>query len=100
MKSFFMNLLLKCLSIDTVSSLIASCIARLLEYARGKSDEKWDTAKSVVNKINIWTNLFIEVYDDDKLTEAEEIKIAEAIKNSTTVEKIYQIINTDKTETV
>lgn len=98
MKNFFMNLLLKCLSLDTISSLVASCIARLLEYARGKSDEKWDIAKNVVNRINVWTKLFVEVYEDDQLTEEEEAKIAEAIRNSTAVEKIAEILNKVETE--
>ena len=92
-----MNLLLKYLTPDNIATLVARCIASLLEFARGKSDEKWDKAKSIVEKINKWTSLFVEVYSDENLTVQEEEKIADAIKNSTTVEKIAEII-TDKTQ--
>ena len=45
-----------------------------------------------MSKVALWVNLFNEVYEDDKLTAEEEAKIAEAIKNETSVNKISEIL--------
>ena len=92
MKKFLTNLLFKSMTIETVASLIAKCIVWLLEYARGKGDKYWDKAKNVIRKVNIWCSLFLEVYEDDELTEEEEAKIAEAIANETELQSIAEII--------
>lgn len=92
MKKFLTNLLFKSMTIETIASLIAKCVVWLLEYARGKGDKYWDKAKNVIRKVNIWCSLFLEVYEDDELTEDEEEKIAEAIANETELTTIASII--------
>ena len=93
MKKLLIKLLFKTLSIDNVSMLAAKCIVWLLEYARNKGDKYWDKAKAVIRKINLWCSLFLEVYEDDELTEEEEAKIAEAIANETDFQTIAEILN-------
>jgi len=93
MKTFLIKLLFKTLTIDNISSLAARCIVWLLEYARNKGDKYWDTAKGVIRKINNWCSLFLEVYEDDELTEQEEEKIAEAIQKETSIQSIAEILN-------
>lgn len=93
MKTLLIKLLFKTLTIDNISSLAARCIVWLLEYARNKGDKYWDTAKGVIRKINNWCSLFLEVYEDDELTEQEEEKIAEAIQKETSIQSIAEILN-------
>ena len=93
MKNFVIKLLFKTLTIDNVSAIAAKCIVWLLEYARNKGDVYWDKAKAVVRKINNWCSLFLEVYEDDELTEEEEAKIAEAISKETDLQTIAEIIS-------
>lgn len=93
MKTFLINLLFKTLTVENISALAARCIVWLLEYARNKGDKYWDTAKDVIRKINNWCSLFLEVYEDDKLTEEEEAKIAEAIQKETDIQTIAEILN-------
>lgn len=93
MKNFIIKLLFKSLTIENISALAARCIVWLLEYARNKGDKYWDTAKEVIRKINNWCSLFLEVYEDDALTEEEEAKIAEAISKETNLQSIAEILN-------
>lgn len=93
MKNIIIKLLFKTLTIENISALAAKCIVWLLEYARNKGDKYWDTAKEVIRKINNWCSLFLEVYEDDELTEEEEAKIAEAISKETNVQSIAEILN-------
>ena len=93
MKNLIIKLLFKTLTIDNVSALAAKCIVWLLEYARNKGDKYWDKAKEVIRKINSWCSLFLEVYEDDELTEEEEEKIARAIARETTFKSIAEILN-------
>ena len=92
MKDIVIRLLFKTLTIDNVASIAAKCIVWLLEYARNKGDKYWDKAKDVIRKINNWCSLFLEVYEDDALTEEDEEKIAEAIKNQTDIQAIADIL--------
>lgn len=92
MKNWLINLFFKSLTVDNISQIVARCIVWLLEYARNKGDKYWDTAKGVIRKINNWCSLFLEVYEDDELTEEDEAKIAEAIKNQTDVQTIANIL--------
>ena len=93
MKNFIIKLLFKTLTIDNVSAIAAKCVVWLLEYARKKGGKHWDKAKEVIRKINLWCSLFLEVYEDDELTEEEEAKIAEAIANETAFKSIAEILN-------
>ena len=93
MKNLIIKLLFKTLTVENISALAAKCIVWLLEYARNKGDKYWDTAKGVIRKINNWCSLFLEVYEDDALTEEEEVKIAEAISRETDIQSIAEILN-------
>lgn len=46
--------------------------------------------------MKVWIDLFLEVYGDDNLTAEEEMKIADAIKHETAIEKIVDIIKPDE----
>ena len=92
LKSFLIKLVFKSIKLEDISRITAKCIVWLLEYARNKGDKYWDTAKGVIRKINNWCSLFLEVYEDDELTEEDEIKIAEAIANETDVKTIAKIL--------
>ena len=92
MKNWLINLFFKSLTVDNISQIAARCVVWLLEYARNKGDKYWDTAKGVIRKINNWCSLFLEVYEDDELSEEDEEKIAEAIKNQTDVQTIANIL--------
>ena len=87
------NILIKFLSVDAICKLIARGIAKILETASKKGGETWDKAKAVIKQIHLWCGLFLEVYDDDNLTAEEEEKIAEAIKNQTSIDKVVDILN-------
>ena len=82
MKSIIMAIALKFLTVDGLCQLAAKIISNLLFWASKKGGKSWDIAKSVVTKINLWTSLFIQVYDDDQMSEYEEQKIAKAIANA------------------
>ena len=84
--------LLKFLTVDGLCAVLAKAISALLAYASKKGGKAWDTAKSVIVKVNNWTSLFLQVYDDEQLTEDEEKIIANAIKNKTDIAKIIDII--------
>lgn len=86
------SLLLNFLNVDSVCKVIAKCIAKLLETASRKGGDTWDKAKAIIKQVHVWCGLFIEVYDDDNLTEEEEQKVADAIKSQTNIEKIVDII--------
>jgi len=92
MKKLIIRILFKFLTIENVSALAAKCVVWLLEYARNKGDAHWNRAKEVVRSINNWCSLFLEVYEDDNLTEEEEEKIAEAIKKETSLQTIAEIL--------
>jgi Na+/phosphate symporter len=86
------NILISLLSVDTICKLIARGIAKILETASKKGGDAWCKAKEIIKKIHLWCGLFLEVYEDDNLTEEEESKIADAIKNQTKIEKISDIL--------
>lgn len=92
MKKVLLSLVVKWLDIDTLCTLIAKAIASILSYASKKGGKAWDIAKDVITKINLWTSLFMQVYEDDALTNDEEKIIADAIKNETNVDKLIEIL--------
>ena len=77
MTSFLMGFL----DVDALCALAAKAIALILSYASKRGGKAWDKAKAAVVKINLWTSLFVQVYEDDTLDEKEEKKIAKAIKS-------------------
>lgn len=91
-QNFIIWIASKFVTVDRVSSLIAGLIVKLLEYARNKSDEHWDTAKKIVEQNIKWSNLFLQVYEDDTLTEEEEKLIANEIAKMTDEETIKKIL--------
>ena len=92
MASIIMAIALKFLTVDGLSQLAAKIISNLLYWASKKGGTRWDIAKAVITKINLWTSLFLQVYDDDEMTEDEEKVVAEAIKNQTSIAKLVDIL--------
>ena len=84
--------LMSFLDIDSLCAVIARAIALLLSYASKKGGKSWDVAKDIIAKVNIWTSLFMQVYEDEKLTEKEEKAIANAIKNKTNIAKVIDLL--------
>ena len=92
MKAAIMAFLVKFLDLDSICMLIARCIAVILSYASKRGGKAWDVAKGTITKINLWTSLFVQVYDDETLTPEEEKVIADAIKKQTSIEKAVDIL--------
>jgi len=94
---WLLKLGLKFVSYETIVGVMASGIAYIMEYARNKaSKDGWEKAKSAMKKVKVWVNLFDEVYEDDTLTEEEEKKIEDAIKQGTLAASIYSIVKNKK----
>lgn len=91
-KGIAIGFLLKFVTADTVAKVIATCVAKLMEIARKKGGNAWDKSKKVAQNAEIWIHLFNEVYADDGLTEEEEEKIAQAIKDLTVTKKIADVL--------
>ena len=96
MTQFITTMLVKFLDIDTLCSLVAKAIASILAYASKKGGKAWDIAKTAITKINLWTTLFLQVYEDDTLDAEDEKKIADAIKKETDIAKLVDILRKDK----
>ena len=92
MTSIIMTIALKFLTVDGLCQLAAKIISNILSWASKKGGTRWDIAKTVITKINLWTSLFLQVYDDDSITESEEKLVAEAIKNQTSIAKLVDIL--------
>jgi len=92
MTSILTTIALKFLTVDGLCTVAAKVIANLLAWASKKGGKAWDVAKVAITKINLWTSLFLQVYDDEELTQEEEAQIAEAIKNKTDIAKLVDII--------
>ena len=93
MKKLITKFLLKFITVDNIASIVAKLIAKLLEYARGKSDRHWDKAKNIISTIGRLCNLFVQVYDDDTLTTDDEEAIADAISELTDHDSIDKILH-------
>ena len=87
---------MKFLDVDALCSLVAKAIASILAYASKKGGKYWENAKLAIAKINLWTSLFMQVYEDDELSEEDEKTIAEAIKNETDIAKLVDILKNSK----
>ena len=90
--SIIYSILFKFITIDNISQLLAKCIAYVLGYASKNGGKAWDRAKDIILKVNIWTSLFMQVYDDDTLTQEEEQMIADAIKAQTKARKVNRAL--------
>lgn len=84
------SILIKFLSVDTIVAIIAKCFSWLIIWAR--KWDKWTQFKLIVNKINGYTSLLLEVYEDDELTAEEEKRIADALKNEESINKVSDVI--------
>lgn len=96
MKYLITTIIVKLLDVDTICSLIAKAISKILQYASKRGGNAWDIAKKIITKINLWTSLFLQVYDDEELTEEEEKLVADAIKKETNIEKLVDILKDNK----
>ena len=83
---------MKFLDLDSICATLARLIAFLLSYASKRGGKTWDVAKNVIAKVNLWTSLFVQVYDDENLTPEEEKVIADAIKRQTSIDKAVDIL--------
>ena len=92
MTTALISILMKFLDVDTLCSIVAKAIAGILSLTSKKGGKAWDIAKTAITKINLWTSLFLQVYDDEKLTQEEEQLIAKAIKKETNIEKLADIL--------
>ena len=92
MTSIIMTIALKFLTVDGLCQLAAKIISNILSWASKKGGKAWDIAKTVITKINLWTSLFLQVYDDDTMSKSEEKLVAEAIKNQTSIAKLVDIL--------
>lgn len=92
MKLAIMSFLMKFLDLDSICATLARLIALLLSYASKRGGKTWDVAKNVITKVNLWTSLFVQVYDDENLTSEEEKIIADAIKKQTSIDKAIDIL--------
>lgn len=92
MKLAIMSFLMKFLDIESICAMLARLIALLLSYASKRGGKTWDVAKNVITKVNLWTSLFVQVYDDETLTSEEEKIIADAIKRQTSIDKAVDIL--------
>lgn len=92
MKLAIISFLMKFLDLDTICATLARLIALVLSYASKRGGKSWDIAKNVIMKVNLWTSLFVQVYDDEELTQDEEKVIADAIRNQTSIEKAVDIL--------
>ena len=90
--------LVKFLTMDQLSRILATCVAWALRYASRRGGKAWDRSKAVLKSAGQWIDLFNEVYEDDKLDAEEEAKIATAIKNMTAAKKIAEILKKKKAE--
>ena len=96
MTQFITSMLVKFLDVDTLCSLVAKAISSILAYASKKGGKAWEIAKTAITKINLWTSLFLQVYEDDTLDAEDEKKIADAIKKETDIAKLVDILKKDK----
>ncbi len=87
-----MSIALKFLTVDGFCQLAAKIISNLLYWASKKGGKSWDIAKAVITKINLWTSLFIQVYDDEEMSKEEEEIVAKAIKNQTSIDKLVDLL--------
>ena len=81
MATIITTALVKFLDVDALCALVAKAVSCILAYASKKGGKAWDIAKAAIVKINVWTSLFLQVYEDEALTADEEKAIAEAIKS-------------------
>lgn len=93
MKDLILDLILKLITPEKIGQLVAKAIARLLVFAKGKNEKAWDKAKEIITQIQKWTELFVQVYEDDELSEAEEQLIANEIANMTPVSNIKDLVS-------
>ena len=86
------RLLVRLATVDRIAAIAARLVAKLLEWCRGKGDPTWERAKHIVSEINRFTALFMEIYEDDTLTGAEEKLIADAIVAGDNGKRISDIL--------
>lgn len=98
MKMFLLSVLIKFMDLDNICKALAKCIAVVLSYASKRGGKAWDVAKDVITKVNLWTSLFVQVYDDDNMMVEEEKLVADAIKNRTNIAKVVDILKSMKDE--
>ncbi len=93
-----LSILSRFITVENIAALVARLIARLMEYARKRGNPAWEKTKGIVSEVNRYTSLFMEVYEDDTLTDEEEKQIAKAIVQGSNAAKISDILERFKAE--
>lgn len=86
------SILTKFITIDTISTVIAKLIAKLLNNASKKGGESWNESKRIISKIRVWIDLFDQVYEDDEMTTEDETLVSKAISNEIEITKVSKIL--------
>jgi hypothetical protein len=86
------SIILAFCDVETISKILARCISILLKLASKRGGKTWDTAKKVVSETEAWANLFNRVYEDDTMSQEEEILVADAIAKRTPVDKVVALL--------
>jgi len=90
MRTAIFSVLVKFFNIDTICMCIGFLLSKLLLWARRL--DNWDLLKAIIKKLRGWLDIIDQVIEDDELTEDEEKLIADALKNSRSVNKITDVI--------
>lgn len=102
MQNILIKIVLKFITPEKIGKLVAGAIAKLLNHAKENNYETWDKSKAIVKQIKKWSDLFLQVYNDDTLTSEEEQIIATEIANmtdATSIEKLLKDIFNGKKQT-
>lgn len=86
------SIILAFCDVETISKIIARCISILLKLASKRGGKTWDTAKKVISETEVWANLFNRVYEDDTMSQEEELLVADAIAKKTQVDKVVALL--------
>ena len=78
--------------VDTISKILARCISVLLKLASKRGGKTWDAAKKVISETEAWTSRFNKVYEDDNMTQEEELLVADAISRKRPVDKVVALL--------
>lgn len=92
MKTLAFYIIKKYLTPEAMAKLLTQVIALLLR--RASKTKNWDLFRKIVQRVETACHLFNEAYEDDKLDEQDEERIAEAIEDIT--DKIDVTIVIDK----
>ena len=86
--NFIMSLLFKLLTPESISKCIAKGISTLITKTSKKDEVVFGKVKGIIAEISKWLDLFNRLAEDNKITEDEEVIIANMIASQTPVKDI------------